>query len=89
MDLSIYFDLKNSCSDILGYGHIQTHSKHEKCCNIRIFIDLSEYINHQVTGNICVSAVLPSDKRKLSFKVFSKGSEEFFYKTFMNAYTFG
>lgn len=44
--MSQYFDLKNSCSDTPGYGRIQTHSKHEKYSNIKIFIDLSEYINY-------------------------------------------
>lgn len=46
------------------------HSKHEKCCSTRIFIDLSQYISHQVTGNNCVSAMLPSEKKKLSSEVF-------------------
>jgi len=68
-----YFDLKNSCSDILGYGHIPTHSTHEKCCNTRIFIDLSEYINHQITGNTSVFAVLLSEKQELSSEAFSQG----------------
>lgn len=45
--ISQYFVFKNSCSDILGYGHIQTDSKHEKCYNI--FIDVSGYESHKVT----------------------------------------
>lgn len=71
--MSQYFDLGNSCSDILGYGHIKTHSKHEKHCNIRIFIDLSKYISQQVTGNTCVFAMLLSEEKKLSSEVFSRG----------------